>query len=201
MKRLACLKYILKSLRSSDVALFVGDYMCKEAYQYDKDGFFYLPSVSGIGPSLALGMALGTDQRVFVFVNDDEFLKNFSTAPQIAVSKCKNIFYVIFVSGFYQSHNSVVTIFNELKAPKGIMFNLGFSVFDYTHYFKNKFFVSEVPLLIEGIKGPLALFISVDLGVNKKLVDVPYSGVEMCDRIAGFIKDNKGTHSSEKTNI
>ena len=191
MKRQAVIRRLLSTLTDTDVAVFSGDDLCKEAFQYDRDGFFYLPDIPGFGSSLALGMSMNTDKRVFMFVNDGEFLKSFNTVPQMAVSGCKNLFYIILVSGFYQSAGGSFTVFKELKAPKGFMFNLGFSVFDYTSYFRDRMSMAKIPLLIERIRGPMALFIHVDKGINRKLEDIPYSNTELCDRIIRFIQNKE----------
>lgn len=201
MKRQVVLNKILSSLTDSDIVIFSGSNLCKEAYKNDKPGFLYLADTYGLGPSLAMGIAMGTDKRVFSFVNDDEFLRSFASTPNMAVSGCKNLFYVILVSGIYQSVGTGFTIFDNIKAPKSCMFNLGFSVFDYTKYFTDKSLITKIPLLFERIRGPMVLFISVDKGINKKLDDVHYSKVELRDRISKFIqsKDIKSSLYPQST--
>lgn len=190
MKRHIALNRIIESLSESDIVIVSGNGLSKEAYKYDRDGFIYIDT-PGIAPALALGIAMGTDKRVFVVVTDEEFLRSLSTAPQMAVSGCKNLFYIILVSGTYQDVGVGCTIFESIKAPKGFMFNLGFSVFDYTKYFKDKQLMANIPLLIKQVRGPMVLFITVDKDTTKNSNVIKHTNLDMRNSLSKFIKNKE----------
>ena len=73
MKRYSVLRYFMKNiLEESDVAILTGREMCKEAYQYDRPGNLYIYDDFGLTVSLATGVAMATDKRVFVFVGEGD---------------------------------------------------------------------------------------------------------------------------------
>ena len=121
MKRYTALRILSSCLEDNDVAFFSGTGVCEEAFKYHRPGNFYLNEASSPA-AVATGAANGTNKRVFVFCEDYKFLEDLSTAGQMAVSKCKNIFYVILVSG--QHIPNMPTIFDSLIAPKGMLFNM-----------------------------------------------------------------------------
>ncbi len=189
MKRQPIIRRLLEALNDNDVAV-ISNNLSKEAFEYDRPGNFYLSGTSTIAASFGLGLAIGTKKRVFVFVSDGEFLKDFGVASQLAVSKCKNIFYVILHSGKYQSSGGQPTIFREIHAPKGLLFNLGFLVHDYTHYFKNRSSEKAVSKIIDRVRGPLAILVAVDLGIKKDLNELSYSNIELKERLINFMTND-----------
>lgn len=185
MKRFTAVKGFLSALGDNDIAIFSNNEMNKEAFQYDSDSYFYV-SQDGLVPSLALGMAIGTKKRVFVFCDDSEFLREFGVTAQMAVSKCNNIIFVVFDSGFYQDSGSP-TIFRELYSPKGALFSLGIATYDLTHYFKTKKMLKELKNVVRSFKGPLCVILKVDRGFKKGLSDVNISKEDLRNRITGFM--------------
>lgn len=187
MKRYSIIKIFLSCLKDNDIVIFSGNNLSKEAYQFDREGNFYIDSVDEIAQSIALGVAMSTDKRVFLICEDSTFLKDFGCAAQTAVSKCKNIFYVILNSGYYQDEGKQPTIFNEISGIKGVLFNLGFVVHDYTLYFKNKESVAYMKNIINTIRGPLTIIIKIDIGVKNKLDNIKHSKVELKNRLHNFL--------------
>jgi thiamine pyrophosphate-dependent acetolactate synthase large subunit-like protein len=72
MKRYSVIKNFTNLLKDNDIVIFSGKNMCKEAYQYDKPGYFYIDDTFGLSVSFALGIAMSTDKRVFVFVGEGD---------------------------------------------------------------------------------------------------------------------------------
>ena len=186
MKRQPVIRKFLSSLCHNDVAIFSNN-LCREAFEYDRKGNFYMDGIDSMAAPFGLGLSMGTDKRIFIFVSDSEFLREFGIAPQIAASKCKNIFYVVLHSGRYQSSGGQFNIFREIRAPKGLLFNLGFLVHDYTHYLKERNSEKIISKLLERLKGPLAILISVDYGINKNLDEISYSKKELKERLIDFV--------------
>ena len=203
MKRQNIIKLFSSYLEDNDLAVFAGNNICKEAFLYDRKGNFYVEDETGIGLSLALGMAMCTDKRVFIFCDDYYFLKELSVSVHIALSRCKNIFLVIMASGEYQysgGHNP--TIFNEINAPKTVLFGMGFIINDYTKHFSNVHSAKEVKNILKSLYGPIAIVIYVDLGENKKVGEITLTNEERVGRLTTFLSD-KGTSlpASEEINF
>ena len=190
MKRKTTVKNILSYINSNDVVIFLGSGLSKESYSYDKDGYFYIKEDNCDGLAIALGIAMNTDKRVFVFCNDSDLLKNISYMLNIAVSGCKNIFIIILNSGKYQESGGQPTIFDSISAPKGVLFNMGFVIYDYTNYLKNKNSMKELRQLIERNIGPVVIFIKVSLGIDNSIEDTTMiSNKLLCNRVKTFIQD------------
>lgn len=194
MKRQSVIKLFTSYLKDNDLAIFAGNNICKEANLYDRKGNFYVEDETGIGLSLALGVAMCTDKRVFVFCDDFYFLKELSASIHIAVSKCKNIFLVVLISGEYQHTGHNPTIFNEINAPKTVMFGAGFLINDYTKHFKDVATSKSVKGILSNSYGPLFVAIYVDLGENKKAGEIGLTVTERVERLADFLLI-KGTSS------
>lgn len=185
MKRFTAVKGFLEAMKEDDIAIFSNEDMNKEAFQYDRNGNFYVFK-AGLAPSLSLGMAMATNKRVFMFCDDGEFLREYGIAAQMAVSKCNNIVFVVFDSGYYQDSGSP-TIFRGLHSPKGALFSLGITTHELTHYFKTKKMLKELKNVVRGLKGPLCIMLKVDKGLKKDLDEVNISKEDLRNRITDFM--------------
>jgi len=188
------IKIMLSCIKDNDVIIFLGSGLCKEAYEYDRNGNFYIQDNNCNGLSLALGIAMNTNKRVFVFCTDSDLIKNISYMLNIAVSRCKNIFVVVLVSGKYQESGGQVNIFNSISSPKNLLFSMGFLVFDYTFHLKTKNTVKELNQLIERSIGPVVSIIKVSGGISDlENCDIPDNKL-LINRIKEFIQNtNIGT--------
>lgn len=191
MTREKVVKSILSCIKNNDITIFLGAGLCKEIYKYDKDESFYITDNNCNGLMVALGIAMNTDKRVFVFCNDSDLLKNMSCMLNIAISKCKNIFVIILQSGKYQESGGQLNIFDSILAPKGILFNMGFLVLDYTVHLKNKTTLKILDNLIERNVGPTASIVKVTSSTINKGDDVIIESVLLKDRIKSFIKNTE----------
>lgn len=185
MIRFDVVKDMVSLLGDDCISIFFGKGLCREAYEDDKKNNFYIES-EFVSPSFALGVALGTEKRVFAFIDDSMFISNIGDLFQSAVSKCRNLFFVVVISGYYQDKNYMPTIFKDITAPKGILFNMGFLVHDYTNYLKKseKYKLSD---FLKKTNGPVAIMITVDKGLNSNLDDLNYSPEFLKSRIVDFI--------------
>ena len=189
MKSKKAIKTMLSCIKDNDVVIFSGNELCKEAYEYDREGNFYIRDNNCNGLPLALGIAMNTNKRVFVFCTDSDLIKNISYMLNIAVSRCKNIFVVVLVSGKYQESGGQVNIFDSISSPKNLLFSMGFLVFDYTFHLKNKNTIKELNQLIERSIGPLVSLVKVSSGIsNLKVCDTPNNKL-LIDRTKKFIQN------------
>jgi len=188
MKRYTLSRLFLSLLNDNDVVIVAGKSLCEEAFRYDKKNYFYIGKSDGLSSSIALGIAMHTDKRVFVLCNDSDFLKEMGAAPQLAVSRCNNIFYVIFNEGIYSDEGGSPTIFESIPSVMGMLFDFGFGVSNYSDFFYKKGPIKQLKEALDRSKGPRAILINVGKG-NKSFDEVPYSETELRNRISGFICD------------
>ena len=191
MKRYGILKEFIKRLNDNDIAIFSGKDMCKEAFQYDREGNFYITSGQSIVPSLATGMANGTDKRIFIFSGEGNFLREVGALIQMFVSQQKNLIYVILDNECYQSSGGYSNIFNEMDNPKGLFYNVGFILHDFTYYFEGQRFLKNMKQFMDDMIGPLVIMVKTSKGLKRNLEDIPYSEVELKERIRNFINNGK----------
>jgi len=203
MKRFSVVRILLNNcLKDNDVALVVGEDLCKEVFKYDRPGNMYITDACDIAPSLALGIAMTTNKRVFIICEDHIFLRSFSSTPNLAVSQCKNFFYVILSSGRYQHSGDQPTILESITSLKGVLFNLGFLIHDYTNYFKDTNRTKEVEKILDKALGPMVTLIDVEPGVNKNISDITFTKEQLRDRLFDFINNEElGTSIFKATTV
>jgi len=189
MKRFRVLKHFIDCLSDNDVAVFSGPEFSREAFENDRDGNFYVLDSPGLAASLALGMAMNSNKRVFLFVGDGEFLMEFGSYAQIAVSKCKNIICVILDNDCYQSAGGSPTIFRSLNSVAGVIFNMGLISLNYTPHFEGRFDLSNMKKKVGNLIGPVAILINIEKGDNKNVGNVALSKKELSERLKKFIEN------------
>lgn len=188
MKRYTVVKHFIAELNDNDIAIFIGPTLCKEAYQYDRPNNFYMEDAHGFGLSVALGLAMGTDKRIFVFMGEGDLLRQISSLIQMKASKCPNIFLVLLDNGVYQDGCGLPNIMEAVKSKLALMFHLGLVVFDFTFYFNRKEFKKMSQFMVS-LRGPMTILINVDLGLKKNLPDIDINPEDMVSRLTEKIKD------------
>lgn len=191
MKRYKVIKDFLSCLKENDIAIFAGKDLSLEAYEYDREGNFYVLDSPGVASSVALGIAMNTRKRVFIFAGDGECLMELGAYAQSAVSKCKNIFCVILDNDSYQAAGGPPTIFRSINSMTGVLFNFGFLFQNYTKHFTGKMPLKLMTQKIGNLVGPVAILIEVDKGYKKGLEEINLSKTEIKDRAIKFVRDEK----------
>jgi hypothetical protein len=191
MKRYAIIKRFLERLNDDDIAIFCGEEICKEAFLNDRPGNFYITNGHSIAASLAIGMASGTDKKIYIFSGEGNFLREAGALIQLFVSQLRNLFYILLNDGCYQSAGGYPNIFNEMDNPKGFFYNIGFILHDFTYFFNGKQFLKDMKPFMSNMIGPLIIFISVDKGLKDNLDVISYSELEVKNRIVDFITGGK----------
>ena len=162
-KRHEVLKNLLPLLKNNDILMFIGDNLIKEAHYYDRKGFFYMPQhTNNISLSLPLGVAMCTNERVFVFCDDSVIAENLSSILQAGVSECKNLFYVVFDSGYYQDTGFQPVITKSIRSLHDLLRSSGLIVFDYTLHFNKKKTINGLQGAIKSLVGPCSIIIEVE---------------------------------------
>lgn len=190
IKRYVLIKNFIKLLHRNDICIFSGQEMCREAYQFDRPGHFYIQDFFGITLSFALGVAMCTDKRVFVFVGEGELLREMSAATQMAVSGCSNLCLVLLDNCGYQSTGGQPNIFNNIVSKKGFFYNFGFLIQDYTKHFSNKK-VKQLQNILDNLMGPVCILMEVDKGIKRGLKDVESPVDEMTTAFTKFVRNKE----------
>lgn len=190
MKRFTGVRILTQSMTDADIGIYIGKGLCSEAHPYIQNEYcLFFPDTEDYLLSLALGIAMCTDKRVFIFCNDYYFIRNFVEFMQIGVSKCRNIFIVMFTSGKYSSVTNAPHIFDSVSSRHGVLFNMGFLVHNYKNYFKkSKNPVKEIRQIWNRARGPLAVLMEIDKG-SKEMPDVVFSNKNTIRKTREFIMD------------
>ena len=173
-----------------DVGIFIGEGICREAAPYLGEGsYLFFPDSENYILSMALGMAIGTDKRVFLFCEDNYMLRNISELMQVGIAKPRNFFLILFTSGEYPGVPDTPNIFSSANSRHGMLYELGFIVHDY----KNQFKFSKNPITFvrqtwDRVRGPLAVVMVTTRG-TKEFPSVKFSGRREILKTRKFILD------------
>jgi len=187
MTRYMVLKYIMKCLNDNDIAIFTGAGLCREAFNFDRPGNFYIDDAFGFSVPFAIGLSLGTDKRVFVFCGEGDLIRNLGAAMQMAISKKKNIILVILNNNMYQDVGDHPNIFCNLKHKHGMFFDMGFLSFNLTSYFVDSYHAKNIKELMLRLSGPVSIFIDVEK--SKTFPELTISKMDLTDRFKKFVQD------------
>lgn len=190
IKRYVLIKNFVKLLHHNDICIFSGQEMCKEAYQFDRPGNFYIQDFFGITLSFALGVAMCTNKRVFVFVGEGELLREMSAVTQMAISECENIYLVVLDNCGYQSTGGQPNIFDNIVSKKGFFYNFGFLIQDYSKHFKNRE-SKQLQNILNNLIGPVCILMEVDKGIKRGLVEVELPTGKMANSFTEFVRDKE----------
>jgi hypothetical protein len=180
----------MQALMESDLAIFIGKNICKEANPYRQHNFnLYFDEFDDGILSLALGVAMGTDKKVFVFCEDQYFIRNMSEFLQSSVSKCKNLFFILLINGSYTEVPNTPTIFNSVSSQHGILYSMGFLIHDYNRFFKaSKNPVNAIKEYWSKATGPLVVLLKTEIG-SKAMDDIEFVNKESLLNTKEFIID------------
>lgn len=189
MKSFGVIRTFSKAVEEGDLCVFIGDQLCKEANYYDRYGNLYLTDCCN-AISVGLGIALNTTRRVFIFCFDDYALANIHDLIQVSVSKIKNIYIIILCSGEYSSVGKYPTLLGSINSFHGMLFNIGFTVHDYSRYFDNQQGLHrEFRDIWERIRGPMVVIVKIEHFIKKDL-DETKDMLYYIDRTKSFLLDD-----------
>jgi len=187
MKRRTVIKRILSLLRDNDVVLVSGKGLSMDAFKFDDKRLFYFDKV-GRAAAFGLGLAIANNKRIFILCEDVELIRNFSIMAQAAASGCSNLFYIVLGCTRYQDSGGQPSIFTDINAPKAVLFNLGLVVHEFSNYFSPRGSVKELANIFNGIRGPMAVLIKTNVGVDKP-IEFDLGKMEMKERFVNFVQD------------
>jgi len=194
MKRFTAIRVLSKAIPDDGISIYIGDGVSKEGYKFsDSSRSLYFSDDTDNLLSMVLGIAMNTRRKVFVFCEDQYFIRDISDLMQIGVSKCKNLFCILLVSNRYIGVDYLPTIFGSVNSPHGILYNMGFLVHDYTKIFKfNRNPINKVREYWLRANGPVAIILNVDHKNNKKFDTVKLSNYSDINNLTEFISEIDG---------
>ncbi len=172
MKRNLAIREFIKLLKDDDIIVASGKNICDEAYQFDRPFLFYFEDET-IAQSIALGMANGTERRVFIFCSDNAIQNDLNFVLQMGLSKKNNIICVVFKSG------EGADLVNNSRSLIGALFNLGPSVYNYSPYFTKVVNVSDVQGHVSVLRGPVVILLDVKASnINESFIETVYTDIK-----------------------
>jgi len=185
MKRYEAIKAILSILKGEDIALFTTGMISREAFSIkDRKHNFYILGSMGLITSVALGMALNTNKRVFIFDGDGSALMDMGTLAMIADQKPANLVHIILDNESYESTGGQPTISNHINL---------LSVADAMGYGKLLFAndMNRLKKILKDIlatEGPVFFHVKLSEGRLQKTPRVSHSPVALTQRIKNVLR-------------
>jgi hypothetical protein len=151
-------KKILNSIKDlvfdTDVVFCIGPTLCKESSGFTESTVFLDNNFVDFF-SVVIGVAMSTNKRILVVVEDQYLLRYFNSMLQMAVSKCTNLFVIVVVTSLYEPSIRQVNLFNALRSVKGLLFNSGVLTHEYTNYFETKASIKQLKSIYYHTLGPV----------------------------------------------
>lgn len=162
MTRYKVMSNLLKMIPKDSVIFCVGSELVGESRFENYPGFIGLLDTSIDYLAVALGVAMASQLKVVVLCDDAYLLANLTTLSQIGVSECANLYIIFIRTNSYGIDLVQPTILNSIRSIKGVLFNFGALVHDYTPYFKDNSTVKMAASIFNKSLGPLVISIDVD---------------------------------------
>lgn len=165
-----------KIFKKDDIVFCIGDLLALENKLNENFCVYKSRDTSIDYLSVALGVAMSCDRRVFFICEDSYFMSVFNSVLQASISKCSNLYIFLVRSNLYSLNMTQLTLTSSLRSLKGTLFNLGFLVHDYTPYFNSNKSVRQLESIIMSSIGPLVGIIEIDSNrLYKKEENLEYS--------------------------
>lgn len=188
MKSQNVIRQILKSIQDNDIVICTGEKICKEVFKYHKTGYLYLSKENAL--SFAIGVANGTDKKLFLLCDDNYALRNLDVFLQAASSRCSNLFVVVLITGCYDEIKYMPNIISNVSNMSGLFFSMGFIVHDYTKKLLKKDY-KEIEATWTRARGPLVAFVYVEPGYSSNLPDLDLNLEKNLLEFSDFVKNKQ----------
>lgn len=175
-----------------DVVIFcIGKELISEAKFETFGGVCYFDDLSVDYLAIALGIAMASKKRIFLFCEDSYLMRYINTVAQISVSGCTNMYVMVFRTSVYSNNLYIPSLAKTIRSLKATLFNLGVLVHDYTIYFESANSVTKLKGILIKSLGPLVALIDVD---NKRLYGDGGSVSDNISKLCDFVLED---HSKE----
>lgn len=166
MTRSKVMSGLLKIIQKKSIVFCVGTELIGESKFENYPGFIGVTDIYIDYLAVALGIAMASTHKVVVICDDAYLLSHLTTLSQIGVSECTNLYIIFFRTGSYGSGLIQPTITSSIRSIKGVLFNFGILVHDYTPYFKDNSSIKMAAPIFNKSLGPLVVSMDID---NQKL--------------------------------
>jgi len=195
MNRKKIMNGINDIILNSDILFCVGKPLVSEAKFHSEQTVFYHPDDSVDVISVAVGVAMSTEKRVIIIMEDCYLLRHINSILQAVVSKCKNLYLFLIVSNVYNTLLIQETIFSVIRDIRSTMFSLGFFTYNHSNYFKSKPEIKKLKEIFKAARGPFITFIELtDSKVYKNELNIN-SILEFCNGIKSTDTELPKIHS------
>jgi len=187
MNRKKFLNNVKDLVFENDIVFCIGQSLCNEAPELSKGTVFINDTHTDI-LSVALGVAMTTDKRVLLILEDQYLLSNFNAVFQIAVSKCTNLYLIVATSTLYTHEVAQTNLFNSIRSMVGVLVNTGMLVHEYSKYFETKKSLKLLKDIYSRTIGPVISFVVI---TNNRLYTTcgDTRNLEELNTLSEFIKD------------
>jgi len=162
MTRNKVMRGLLKILNNNQIIICVGEDLIKESKFIGYPGFVGVTDLSINYLAVALGIAMVSNLKVILLCDDAYLLRYINTMAQVGVSECINFYILVFRTCSYSNELLQPTLIKGIRSIKGVLFNFGVLVHDYTPYFKEANAVKTVSSIFNKSLGPLVASIDID---------------------------------------
>lgn len=176
-----------KILSKDDIVFCIGKELNTESKFEAFEGVYSFDDVAVDYFAIALGVAMGSKKRVFLFCEDSYFIRYINTMVQISISDCTNFYVVIFNTGIYFNGLKIPSLSAAIRSVKGTLFNLGVLVHDYSMYFDNVRDVNKLKAILDNSLGPLVSVVDID---DKRLYGKNYKITTDLEALRAFVLDD-----------
>jgi len=189
MTRKKILNGIAALVFDTDIVFCIGNTLCREAPKFTETTVFLGDNFTDFF-SVITGVAMTTDKRVLVIVEDQYLLRYFNSILQAAVSKCTNLFIIVVVTSLYEALVTQPNLFKALRSIKGILFNSGMLTHEYTRYLETKASIKQLKDIYYNTMGPVVGLVAVS---SNRLYNINSDSIftEELDTISEFIQNKE----------
>ena len=176
MTRSKAMSGLLKIIQKNSIVFCVGTELIGESKFENYPGFIGVTDIYIDYLAVALGVAMASTHKVVVICDDAYLLSHLTTLSQIGISECTNLYILIIRTNSYSNNLLQPTLTHSIRSLKGVLFNFGVLVHDYTPYFKDSHSIKSVVPIFKKSLGPLLANIDVDnlKLYNKKNIDTDW---------------------------
>lgn len=167
------------AVREKGLCFFTNGFISRIAYSIsDRDENFYIIGSMGLVSSVALGAALNSRRKVFVFDGDGSILMNMGVMPVVGALSADNFFHFVFDNSCYGSTGNQPTVSSRVdfvKLARGAGYRRIYSV--------------SVPAKLKTLtrllanRGPVLLHIKVEKYADKCAPRMPIEPQDLTLRI------------------
>lgn len=161
----------IQDLTKEGVVIYIGEELTSLAAGSEVNGVYKVTDNNLDFISVAIGIAMVTDKRVFVVFDDNYLFRYLNKLLQASISRCNNLFFIVLATHNYSHSIKQNNLYNSVSSTKAMIYSMGFLTHVYTRFFKNKQEFKKLKKLFKRSLGPAFGIVEVDNNKKIKLID------------------------------